>query len=606
MSWRTPAGLRAIGLSHYVGRCGFPMAAYQVHVSLAENESCSLHFALGAGKDRNEATALANQARSQDRPASALLAQRDAWTELLGQWQVKTPDTSLNALLNRWLPYQIISSRLWGRLGFYQASGGFGFRDQLQDVLALINLRPELAAAQIIEAAGAQFEEGDVLHWWHRHPLRGVRTRCSDDLLWLPYVVSQYVQVTRDYSILEVPVAFLSAATLSNEETERYAEFAHGSKTESIYEHCCRAIESRMSLGRHGLPLIGTGDWNDGFSRVGVNGAGESVWLAWFLIEVCRRFEPLCKRHRDTLRADMFRRLRTELKENIESSCWAGEWYLRGFYDDGSTLGGPDNTECRIDLNAQTWAVIAGGDSQRTRAAMKSVREYLIDDEHRLIKLLTPPFRSSKQEPGYIKSYPPGIRENGGQYNHAAAWAVLAAAESGDAELAMRWLSWLNPLARSSSPDDCNQYRIEPYVVAGDVYSSPPFTGRGGWSWYSGSAAWFYRVAMEKLLGIQRHGNRLRIRPCLPENWGDYEVSFKFAAAKYNVRIHDASQIDDKKLIFVEDGQILPGSSLRLRTTGDHDILVFPDDDSWKRWQSADSGKASVIVQGLAADLPQE
>ncbi len=600
-SWRMPAGLRAIGLSHYVGPCALPMAAYQVHVSLAEGESCQLHFALGSGKDRDDAAAIAIKARSQSQPVTSLHAQQDAWTELIGSWQVKTPDGTLNALLNRWLPYQIISSRLWGRLGFYQASGGFGFRDQLQDVLALLNLQPALAASQIVAAAGVQFEEGDVLHWWHLNPMRGVRTRCSDDLLWLPYVVSQYINVTRDYSILDEQVPFLSAAPLSEDETERYAEYLPGSDIDSIYEHCCRAIECRMRLGQHGLPLIGTGDWNDGFSRVGIEGTGESVWLAWFLIEVCRKFEPLCKRREDIRRADAFRQLRTELNKNIEASAWTGDWYLRGFYDDGSTLGGPDNAECRIDLNAQTWAVIAGGDSQRNEAAMKAVREQLIDDEHRLIKLLTPPFHSSDQDPGYIKSYPPGVRENGGQYNHAAAWAVLAAAESGDADLAFQWLSWLNPLTRSSNHEDCKLYRIEPYVVAGDIYGCPPFTGRGGWSWYSGSAAWFYRVAMENLLGIQRRGNRLRIRPCLPESWSDYEVSINFAAAKYQLRIHKPSRINDERIVFVEDGQVLSGTSLKLQTNGDHDIQVFPDNASWQRWRSANSGKTAVSVRNQVA-----
>jgi len=593
-SWRAPAGLQAIGLSHFVGPCALPMAVYQVHVSLAPDETCDMHFSLGVGQDSDKAHALARQARVQSQRIGSLQAQQQAWKTRLEACSVKTGDAGLNALLNYWLPYQVISSRFWGRMGFYQASGGFGFRDQLQDVLALLNLQPGLAAEHIKEAAGAQFEEGDVLHWWHRDPMRGVRTRCSDDLLWLPYVVSHYVDVTEDHGLLDQRVPFLNAEPLSDDEMERYAEFRPGNDVDSIYEHCCRAIECRMKLGRHGLPLIGSGDWNDGFSRVGIDGSGESVWLAWFLIDVCRRFEPLCQRRQDTQRGAAFRRLRTELNANIEANAWAGDWYLRGFYDDGSTLGGPDDAECRIDLNAQTWAILVGTDSQRKAAAMKAVRDYLIDDEHRLIKLLTPPFHSSDKDPGYIKSYPPGVRENGGQYNHAATWAVWAAAESGNAELAFQWLSWLNPLMRSSSREDCEKYRIEPYVIAADVYGSSPFTGWGGWSWYSGSAAWFYRVALEKLLGVQRRGDRLFVKPCVPKGWSDFTVSIDFAAARYVLHVHDPARIDRENVLFVENSNVLPGGALELQTEGDHDIHVYADTSAWQQPDNSHAGESPV------------
>jgi cyclic beta-1,2-glucan synthetase len=283
------------------------------------------------------------------------------------------------------------------------------------------------------------------------------------------------------------------------------------------------------------------------------------------------------------MRVKAMRRLRIELSDNVETNAWTGEWYLRGFFDDGSTLGGPENSECRIDLNAQTWAIFVGKDSKRKKAAMAAIRDNLIDNQHRLIKLLTPPFHDSPQDPGYIKSYPRGIRENGGQYNHAAAWAVLAAAKSGNAELAYQWLSWLNPLARSSNQKDCEHYRIEPYVVAGDIYGSPPFAGRGGWSWYSGSAAWFYRIAMENILGIQRRGNRLHIRPCVPEDWGDFTVSMKFAAASYVLHVHDPARINRKNILFVQHGQPLPGAPLRLKNVGSHEIHVYPDISSWEQ-----------------------
>jgi cyclic beta-1,2-glucan synthetase len=584
-SWSSPASLRAIGLSGQVGPCALPLATYQVHVSLAEGEACDLHFVLGAGRNAEHARVLSDRSRLPRNADAARRRQQHAWTELLSHSTVDTPDAGLNAMLNSWLPYQVISSRLNGRLGFYQASGGTGFRDQLQDVLALLHYRPDQTAAQIVRAAGAQFSEGDVLHWWHEEPLRGVRTRCSDDLLWLPYVVSRYLEVTRDFGLLSREAPFLDGLPLAESEHERYAEFRHGDDAGDIYEHCCRAIDARMTFGRHGLPPIGTGDWNDGLSKVGIKGDGESVWMAWFLIDVCRRFEPVCRLRRDRVRAGAYRRLRMELQKNVENA-WGGDWYVRGYYDDGSVLGGPERSECRIDLNAQTWAVIAGGDTERQKTAMRSARELLIDEEHRLIKLLAPPFHSGKQDPGYIKSYPPGVRENGGQYTHAAAWALLAAAEAGDRELASRWLDWLNPLNRSGDRGSVERYRIEPYVVAGDVYGHPPYTGRGGWSWYTGSAAWIYRVAMESVLGIRRRGSRLFFRPCAPDAWKSFRVTIRFSAATYRLSLHEPARIGGRNIALVENGRLLRGTALQLARTGEHDVQVFPDVDAWHTWRA--------------------
>ena len=593
-SWSSPAGLHAIGLSGRVSPCGFPLAAYQVHVSLAEGEAFELHFILGAGRNQQHAAALSEKYRLSSEAQDAYRRQERNWSDLLSHTVVNTPDAALNAMLNRWLPYQVISSRLNGRLGFYQASGGLGFRDQLQDVMAMLHLEPEQTAAHIARAAAVQFEEGDVLHWWHEDPLRGVRTRCSDDLLWLPYVVCRYIEVTRDFELLDRDVPFLTGLPLAEAEHERYAEYRHGDDTDSIYEHCCRAIDARMTFGRNGLPPIGTGDWCDGYSRVGIKGDGESLWMAWFLIDICRRFEPICRLRKDAARAASYRDLRLELQKNVEQNGWSGGWYLRGFYDDGSVLGGPDRGECRIDLIAQVWAVIAGGDPERQKDALAAVKEHLIDDEHRLIKLLAPPFHSSKQDPGYIKGYPRGIRENGGQYNHAAAWALLAAAESGDRELAFRWLNWLNPLNRSAKRKDAEHYRIEPYVLAGDIYGCPPFTGRGGWSWYTGSAAWIYRIAIENVMGIRRRGNRLYFSPCLPDEWEDFTVSMRYKAARYQIRIHHPGLIDGANNVLAEDGRLLPGTALRLQGTGEHEVEVFPDADAWNKWRSIDRGAAAA------------
>jgi cellobiose phosphorylase len=303
--------------------------------------------------------------------------------------------------------------------------------------------------------------------------------------------------------------------------------------------------------------------------------------MAWFLIDVCRRFEPICRLRNDAVRAGAYRRLRLELQKNVEKNAWSGDWYVRGYYDDGSVLGGPERSECRIDLNAQTWAVIARGDRERQTKAMMAAQELLVDDQHRLIKLLTPPFHTSTQDPGYIKAYPPGVRENGGQYTHAAAWALLAAAEAGDRELALRWLDWLNPLNRSGSREGLEHYRIEPYVVAGDIYGHPPFTGRGGWSWYTGSAAWLYRVAIESVLGIRRRGNRLFIRPCVPDSWANLSVAIRHAEATYRIDIHEPARIDARNIALVEDGQVLSGTVLRLADTGQHDVQVFPGVDAW-------------------------
>ena len=584
-SWSKPAGLHAIGLSGQIVPCALPLAAYQVHVSLAEGESCDLHFAVGAGRDSEHARALSDRARLPRNADAARRRQQQSWTDLLSHTTVDTPDAGLNAMLNSWLPYQVISSRLNGRLGFYQASGGTGFRDQLQDVLALLHYQPEQTASHIVKAAAAQFSEGDVLHWWHEDPLRGVRTRCSDDLLWLPYVVSRYLEVTRDFDLLNRVVPFLGGLPLAESEHERYAEYRHEDDTGDIYEHCCRAIDARMTFGRHGLPPIGTGDWNDGLSKVGIKGDGESVWMAWFLIDVCRRFEPVCRLRRDHVRAGAYRRLRKELQRNVEDA-WSGDWYVRGYYDDGSVLGGPERSECRIDLNAQTWAVIAGGDAERQKKAMRSAQELLVDDEHRLIRLLTPPFHSSKQDPGYIMAYPRGVRENGGQYTHAAAWALLAAAEAGDRELALRWLNWLNPLNRSGSREDVEHYRIEPYVVAGDVYGHPPYTGRGGWSWYTGSAAWIHRVAIESVLGIRRRGSRVFFDPCLPDTWPSFEITIRFSAATYRLTLHEPARIGGRNVALVENARPLAGTALRLEKTGEHAVQVFPDMDAWHAWRA--------------------
>jgi cyclic beta-1,2-glucan synthetase len=583
-SWSAPAALASVGLSDRVEPGPLPCAAYQVHVDMHANEELEFHFVLGAANNRETARDVIAQSRNPDWVSERHELLCRHWSDLLGTWHVETPDTAANAMINQWLLYQTVSSRLWGRIGFYQASGGYGFRDQLQDVLALLDARPEMAREQILHAASRQFEEGDVLHWWHESPLRGIRTRCADDLLWLAYAVIEYIEVTNDNTILRDTAPFLHGEPLGNHELERYAEYPNSPKIASIYEHCWRAIDARISFGSHGFPYIGTGDWNDGLNRVGEKGRGESVWMAWFLVVICRGFAPLCRVMDDDNRANHYSSVALELLAHTQESAWAGHWYLRGYYDDGSRLGAPGD-ESEIDLNAQTWAVLADSSHAAAGEAMRSVEDKLIDTDHRLIKLLSPPFDKTAREPGYIKSYPPGVRENGGQYTHAAVWAAWAAAEIGSKELAMRWFTWLNPLCRSSGIDDTEHYRLEPYVTPGDIYSVGPLAGRGGWSWYTGSAAWLYRFAVRRLLGLQRRGNRLFLRPSIPSaSWPEYKAVFQFADAEYRFRIHQPADFEKDKLFIVQDGSTADVAFLLLESTGSHDVDFFPSDATRSAW----------------------
>jgi cyclic beta-1,2-glucan synthetase len=564
MLWSRPAALRRIGLSNRVLPCAQPGAAYQVHVNMEPGEECRFHFAVGAGGDREAALGLAARCLDPgfaDAQRAAAVAQ---WDDLLGQLRITTPDPGLDALVNRWLLYQVVAGRLWGRTGLYQSSGAFGFRDQLQDVLALLQAAPALAREQLLRAAAAQFEEGDVLHWWHPDPMRGVRTRCSDDLLWLPAAAARYVAATGDHAVLDEDIPYLSAPPLDEHVHERYEEFAPGALRGSLYEHCHRAIDARLVFGAHGLPFIGAGDWNDGLNRVGIGGRGESVWLAWFLADLLGQFAPICRARADTGRAEHYEQTAHRLKDAIETYAWTGDWYLRAFYDDGSALGGPGAKECEIDLNAQCWAVIAGGDPVRAVRAMQAVAARLVDRDTGLIKLLAPPFDQSAQDPGYIQGYPPGIRENGAQYSHAAVWALWAQLDLPDEDgRAYRWLEYLNPLRRSADPASCRKYRVEPYVVAADIYSHPSHLGQGGWTWYTGAAAWLYRFAVERLLGFRFMGDTLEILPRVPADWPGFEVEFRFGAAHYRVTVHEPARIKRR--------------SLRLERQGKHLLEIHPE-----------------------------
>ncbi|MGK7311563.1 MAG: GH36-type glycosyl hydrolase domain-containing protein [Candidatus Longimicrobiales bacterium M2_2A_002] len=433
-------------------------------------------------------------------------------------------------MLNGWLAYQDLSCRIHGRSALYQSGGAFGYRDQLQDVTGLIHLDPELARDQIVLHAGHQFPEGDVLHWWHPPADRGIRTRFSDDLLWLPYVTGFYLDVTGDVSVLEESAAFVDGRLLGPGEDEVYMTPEPTGRTATVYEHACRAIDRSLTRGRHGLPLMGTGDWNDGMNRVGREGEGESVWLGFFLADILHSWIPLCESRGDTARAERYRAYLSDLVRalNAEDGGWDGAWYRRAYYDNGAPIGSSESDECRIDAIAQAWSVLSRvAPRDRAEQALDSLEEHLVDDEHGLIRLLTPPFDETPHDPGYIKGYLPGVRENGGQYTHGVLWAVRAMAQVGRTDRAAELLEMLLPTAHARTPEAVDRYRVEPYVVAADIYGAEPHVGRGGWTWYTGSAGWLYRIALESLLGLRMEaGRRLRLRPALPSTWPGFRIRY--------------------------------------------------------------------------------
>ncbi|MEZ4682672.1 MAG: glucoamylase family protein [Caldilineaceae bacterium] len=514
-----PAALERIGLSGQISPGADPCAALQLHLDLAPGAVKEIYFLVGQGADRKEAVALVERFQAAEVVDAIWAAARTKWDDILGTVTVETPAPAMNLLLNRWLLYQALSCRIWGRSALYQSSGAYGFRDQLQDSMALIQSRPELVRGQILRAAAHQFEAGDVLHWWHPPAGQGVRTRITDDLLWLPYVTAHYVAATGDSAILQEEVAFLQGAPLAAEEEERYAQFGTTEARFTLYEHCLRALRKGTTSGPHGIPLMGAGDWNDGMNRVGIEGTGESIWLGWFLHTTQTKFADLCEQMGDATEAGKWRTRAAEIARSLEEHGWDGDWYRRAYYDDGTPLGSTQNRECRIDSIAQSWAVLSGAaDPGRARRAMEAVLARLVNWDDRLILLFTPPFDKTPKDPGYIKGYLPGIRENGGQYTHAALWAIWAFAELGDGETASKLFELINPILRSDTVEKASGYKVEPYVIAADVYGVAPHQGRG--------LDLVYRVQRLDVSfgyrsdsGLRRVAAGLQIMPCLPTAW---------------------------------------------------------------------------------------
>ncbi|MCM8709887.1 cyclic beta 1-2 glucan synthetase [Clostridium sp. SYSU_GA19001] len=571
-STAAPEGLKYKAFSNNVGSGFDPCLTVNTKVSIAPEEEVNLIVMLGQKESLEDIKRICENYSNIERVEEKLIEVKNFWKDLLHRIQVKTPDKTMDIMLNGWLMYQTISCRYWSRTAFYQSGGAMGFRDQLQDVMAAGYLKPEFTKEQILHSASRQFLEGDVQHWWHPVVNSGIRTRFSDDLLWLPFVTADYIKNTGDYSILDEEASYLEEEPLKEGEDERYKVTPVSDKKGSIYEHCIKAIDISLRFGSHNIPLMGSGDWNDGMSTVGNEGKGESVWLGWFLYKILDNFKELCRYKGDEERAEKYEKMRDFIGENLEKNAWDGGWYRRAYFDDGTPLGSMENDECQIDSLSQSWAVISGAAKRsRIEEAMEALERHLVKEDKGIVLLLTPAFNNSKLEPGYIKGYVPGVRENGGQYTHAATWVVLAMAKLGYGYKAWRIYHMINPINHSKSYLNAERYKVEPYVMTADVYYTEGHEGRGGWSWYTGASGWMYRVGIEGILGLKLEGGKgFKVEPTIPQEWNGYEIYYRKGEAKYNIQIKRG----DKKEIYL-DGKQLEDNLIPYLDSGEHVVEVI-------------------------------
>ena len=555
----SPAALAgAAPLSKKVGAGLDPCGALRRLIVVPPNTRVEIVFFLGEATSEREASALIARYRRADLD-EVLSEVRRHWDGVLGAVQVETPDRAMDVMLNGWLTYQTLACRIWARSGFYQASGAYGFRDQLQDGMALAATQPALTREHLLRAAARQFVEGDVQHWWLPHSGQGVRTRISDDRAWLAYAVAHYVRTANDAAVLNEMIPFLEGQLLQAGEHDSFFLPTVSDEVGSLFEHCARGLDASLEVGVHELPLIGTGDWNDGMNRVGELGRGESVWLGWLLYAALRAFVPLAEARGDTARATTWRAHADALQAALERAAWDGEWYRRAWFDDGTPLGSATAEECRIDSISQSWAVISGAANPgRAARAMASVERELIRPLEGVALLFTPPFDKTSHDPGYIKGYPPGIRENGGQYTHAALWSVMAFAALGEGEKAAALFSLLNPINHTRTRSDVHRYKVEPYVIAADVYGVAPHVGRGGWTWYTGSAGWMQRAGVESILGLRLEGDILGLDPCVPKTWPGFKLTVRFRSARYEILVENPDGVCRGIVAVAVDGAAIP------------------------------------------------
>lgn len=573
---KSPDALKRTKLSQRTGVAMDPCFALQTTIELYPNEATEMVIVLGECTHLAKAKDICSYYQNLKHAHAALNDTKNWWDKLLSKIHITTPDQSLDLLFNRWLTYQNLSCRMWGRSAFYQSGGAYGFRDQLQDAAALVYLDPSITKEHIILSASRQFTEGDVQHWWHAETGSGVRTKISDDLLWLPYVVMHYLKVTNDESIMDIQVPYLEGRLLNEGEHEAIVIPTLSQKEGTIKEHCLKAIDKSLAFGPHGLPLIGGGDWNDGMNLVGIKGQGESVWLAWFLIFILKEVSTWLIAKQDLTNGNRLKEQADNLLKTIEENAWDGAWYLRAFFDNGTAIGSHNSYEGKIDSLPQSWAVINGQNNERVTLAMESVEKYLIDEVHKIILLFTPPFDKTDENPGYIKGYPPGVRENGGQYTHAAVWVAMAFAKRGEGDKAMHLLQMINPINRAKTLDELYQYRVEPYVTAADIYALPGQEGRGGWTWYTGSASLLYRTILEDIMGFKLEGNLLMIDPCIPAAWDSFKLTYWHGEACYEIQIENPQHLS-KGIVRIElDNQTLPELKIPLKSSSEkHSVKVI-------------------------------